>query len=191
MEWSFSWAPCRDATRYHVYVMGANAIYPIMDANTTETSARISDRGYIAPGNDKNWRWWVQAERKGAWTDPSPTQTFDVEPVNTDCAPPGAPTQVSPASGSVFDVFPRTATFTWQPVSQAATYTFYMEACAVGDTGCVGVTTFYAPIRGLTAPTYSIGNFVGAQPGRWRITASNAAGVEGQSSPWWTFRFTR
>jgi hypothetical protein len=191
IEWSFSWAACRDAARYHLYVIGGTATIPMVDVNTPDTSFNVSTLGYIAPGNDKGWRWWVQAERNGVWTDPSPPQIFDVEPVNTDCAALGAPTQLSPPSGSVFDVFPRTATFTWQGVSQAASYNFYMEACAAGDTACVGATITYPAVRGLTTPTYSISNFVGAQPGRWRVTATNASGVEGQTSPWWTFRFTR
>jgi len=191
LEWSFSWAGCRDATRYHVYVIGGTATIPIADVNISDTSFRISRRGYIAPGNDKGWRWWVQAERNGVWTDPSPPQTFDVEPVNTDCAALGAPMLMSPVTGSTFDVFPRTATFTWQALNQAATYNFYLEACLPVDTSCAGATTSYPVVRGLTAATYSISNFVGAQPGRWRVSATNASGVEGQPSPWWTFRFTR
>lgn len=191
IEWSFNWAGCRDATRYHLYVIGGTATYPLADVITANTSFDVSTRAYIATGNDKAWRWWVQAERDGVWTDPSPTRTFDVEPVNTDCAALGAPTQLSPASGSVFDTFPRAVTFAWQPLSQAASYNFYLEACLSGDTSCVGPTTSYPVVRGLTAPTYSISNFVGAQPGRWRVSATNASGVEGQASPWWTFRFTR
>lgn len=191
IEWSFDWAACRDATRYHLFVMGGTATIPMVDVMTAGTSFNVSTLGYIAAGNDKGWRWWVQAERNGVWTDPSPPWTFDVEPVNTDCTALGAPTQVSPASGAVFDTFPRALTFTWQAVSQAASYNFYVEACAAGDTNCAGTTIPYNPVRGLTAPTYSISNFVGAQPGRWRVSATNASGVEGQSSPWWTFRFTR
>ena len=33
--------------------------------------------------------------------------------------------------------------------------------------------------------------FVGAQPGRWRVWAVDAAGRPGRKSPWWEFRFTR
>lgn len=190
-EWHFGWSACREATRYHLYVIGGTATIPVADVYIAGTTFDISNTAYVAPGNDKGWRWWVQAERNGVWTDPSPPRTFDVEPVNTDCGALGAPTQVSPVSGSVFDTLPRTATFAWQPVGQAASYNFYMEACAPGDTGCAGTTTSYPPVRGLTAPAYSIGNFVGAQPGRWRVSATNAAGVEGTPSPWWTFRFTR
>jgi hypothetical protein len=34
-------------------------------------------------------------------------------------------------------------------------------------------------------------DFVGAQPGRWRVWALDKNGKPGQKSPWWTFHYTR
>jgi hypothetical protein len=32
-------------------------------------------------------------------------------------------------------------------------------------------------------------NFIGAQPGRWRVRGLDARGVAGPASPWRTFRY--
>ena len=102
-----------------------------------------------------------------------------------------APIQISPADGSVFDHYPRKTDLIWAEVPNARSYTVEID--------------FYSPnsgwrnrlhpdspwlARNITTTSYTF-NFVGAQPGRWRVWAVDADGQEGPKSEWWTFRYTR
>jgi hypothetical protein len=53
--------------------------------------------------NRFDWRWKVRTMVNGAWGPWSTERTFDVEPLDTDCAPECTPTLVSPANGSELD----------------------------------------------------------------------------------------
>lgn len=44
-----------------------------------------STLGYIIPGNAPHWKWKVRARVNGDWNDWSAEQSFEVEPVQTDC----------------------------------------------------------------------------------------------------------
>jgi hypothetical protein len=188
IDWTFRWGTCREATRYNLFVKLPTAANPTINIETSDTTYRSSGvGGIIAPGNDKGWTWQIRAFRKGAWTEFSSARLFDVELVNTDCQSLSAPTLVSPAHGSVFNFFPRPVTFVWNPVSGAVSYNFYLEFCLA--VGCTQWNSY--PAVRLTAPTYPLSNFVGAQPGRWRVTAVNGIGVESPPSAWWEFRFTQ
>jgi hypothetical protein len=48
----------------------------------------------------------------------------------------------------------------------------------------------HATVRGVTGTSYTF-NFVGAQPGRWRVSSVNGGGVAGPPSGWRQFRYTR
>jgi LysM repeat protein len=113
---------------------------------------------------------------------PSPTDT----PIPTTPAPLPAPVQLSPADGSVFSVFPRTTTLTWATVPGAATYNVETEYYDPGPCAC-WVT--WITQSGITQTSFTF-DFVGAQPGRWRVTAVDAAGVPGAASGWWGFTYT-
>jgi hypothetical protein len=52
----------------------------------------------------------------------------------------------------------------------------------------VGDTVVLA--RGVVGTQYTF-NFVGANPGRWRVSAIRADGAEGPKSPFRVFRYTR
>lgn len=91
-----------------------------------------------------------------------------------------APTQISPANEAVFNHYPRSTTLTWSAVSGAANYTIERQYCSP----CVD----YAPVTGLTSTSYTF-NFIGAQPGRWRVFAVDANGP-GPKSGWWGFSYT-
>jgi hypothetical protein len=41
----------------------------------------------------------------------------------------------------------------------------------------------------ITGTSYNF-NFVGKQPGRWRVWAVSATGEGGPKSGWWTFEYT-
>jgi hypothetical protein len=83
--WDFEWSVCPGATSYHIYVIGANAIYPIVDVETPYTTYRSEGTGYIADLNRLGWQWKVRAMQNGVWGEWSPVRTFDAEPVDSDC----------------------------------------------------------------------------------------------------------
>lgn len=93
-----------------------------------------------------------------------------------------APTQVSPADGTPFSHFPRSVTLVWQSVAGAAKYKVEIQYFSSGS------WTAY-PIVTVTDPTYTF-NFIGDQPGRWRVWAVDASDVDGPSSGWFGFDFS-
>jgi len=115
-------------------------------------------------------------------------------PVAVSLPAPGlvAPTQLSPANGSVFEHYPRTTRLQWSPVPGAATYTVEIDAYDPGSgrwfSDLAGKPWDLVP--NIKETSYSF-DFVGAQPGRWRVWAVDANGLEGPQSGWWEFRYTR
>ena len=190
IAWDFQWSECRGADRYHLFVIGASASIPVVDDDRVSTTSYESRRrAWIAPGNDQGWNWRLRARIDGNWRDWSASQVFDVEPVDADCAALPPPQQIAPPDGAVFDHFPRTTTLEWALVPQAASYSLDLESCQ--NPSCLeGQTNAYPPVIGLTSASYTF-NFVGAQPGRWRVWAVNASGAPGSKGGWREFRFTR
>jgi len=109
--------------------------------------------------------------------------------------PPGStlevPQQVSPADGSVFNNYPRTTTLEWTSVSNAASYTVELDCyhCCEANKWCSDVGKTWIIVPNLQTTSYTF-QFVGAQPGRWRVWAVDASGREGAKSPWREFRYT-
>ena len=103
-----------------------------------------------------------------------------------------APVQVSPSKGTVFNHFPRTTKLVWRPVAGASSYTVEIDCfhCCQKDKWCTEVGRTYKIQRNLTTTSYTF-DFVGAQPGRWRVWAVGANGQSGVKSGWWEFRYTR
>ena len=107
-----------------------------------------------------------------------------------------APLQISPPNGSVFDHVPRTTTLEWEDVPHDPytdiTYCVEIDCyhCCGWNTWCTDVgVTFYEVVCGLHKTWYTF-DFVGAQPGRWRVWAVES-GQEGAKSGWWEFRYTQ
>lgn len=99
-----------------------------------------------------------------------------------------APIQNSPADGTVFSTYPRMTTLQWSSVTGAASYTVEHSYCS--SAGCNDWAVDYGPVTGLTTNSYTY-EFVGAQPGRWRVWAVDANGNAGPKSGWWGFSYTR
>ena len=97
-----------------------------------------------------------------------------------------APKQLSPADGQVFSHYPRTTTLEWSAVPDATSYMVEIEFCS--PAGCDDWSVEYDPVT-VTTTSYTF-NFVGAQPGRWRVWAVSN-GQESPKSDWWGFRYTR
>lgn len=118
------------------------------------------------------------------WTWPSRFRaTFKiVEPKWT--PPLAAPTQISPLNNNTFYHYPRRTVLKWEPVPRATSYTVEVD---------YKYRNTWSPSRrksDIKATSY-VFNFVGAQPGRWRVWAVGAGGKVGAKSGWWEFRYRR
>lgn len=96
------------------------------------------------------------------------------------------PKQKSPMNGAVFSNYPRTTTLTWSPVSGAVNYGVEVQYGAPDYTSW----SPFSSKTDLRTTSYTF-DFVGAQPGRWRVWAIDANGQASAKSDWWTFRYTR
>jgi hypothetical protein len=100
-----------------------------------------------------------------------------------------SPIPIQPANGIVFNHFPRATMLQWHPMPQAASYIVEVQMFNPFNGRWVE-----EPQSVLTATVYETSysfNFVGAQPGRWRVRAVNGEGFESQTSQWQEFRYTR
>lgn len=104
-----------------------------------------------------------------------------------------APIQLSPADNVKLDYTPRITKLEWSPVEGATTYTVEIDYCRGGreyEKECINPQPFKLedtpPMNGIVKTTYEF-NFLGAQPGRWRVWAVDKKGREGFKSPWRAF----
>lgn len=99
-----------------------------------------------------------------------------------------APQQITPLDGTIFYHYPRTTSLVWFPVAGASGYEVAVEFCTPEDWNIC----YSYPIvtLGSLQTTYTF-DFVGAQPGRWRVWAINADGSDGLKSGWSYFRYTQ
>lgn len=101
------------------------------------------------------------------------------------------PILISPADGTVSDIYPRTITLTWSPVAGASKYLVEIMACSsTSPDTCFSHPMIEQTSRETASTSYTF-NFVGAQPGKWRVSIIDANGVLGTPSAWWKFRFTK
>jgi hypothetical protein len=100
--------------------------------------------------------------------------------------------QISPEDGIVFEHYPRTTTLEWMSVPGAKSYTVEVDCyhCCIRSRWCADIGEKYRVEKNLTATSYTF-NFVGAQPGRWRVTAVGESGRTIIQTDWWEFRYTR
>ncbi|MCK5058703.1 MAG: hypothetical protein KAT34_18785 [Candidatus Aminicenantes bacterium] len=94
------------------------------------------------------------------------------------------PKQVAPVDGIVFHHYPRRTTLKWTAVPGARSYTVEHQFKS-GNTWSGSVIV---PIIRTNGYTF---NFVGAQPGRWRVWAIRSNGLATPKTGWWHFRYTR
>lgn len=95
-----------------------------------------------------------------------------------------APRLLSPAPGAVFDHYPRQTTVVWSEVPGAASYKVEWEYESDGS------WSNPSPPITVQEPVATF-QFVGAQPGRWRVWPVDPSGHEGPKSDWREFRYTR
>lgn len=102
-----------------------------------------------------------------------------------------APVLLTPADGTTFNKgFPRNTLFTWAAVPGAKKYVVELMACSNGKPNDCFVWPVDKPKHIVASTSFTFG-FVGAQPGKWRVTAIGANGVTGTPSEWWTFRYSK
>lgn len=194
MTWEFAWSACPSAESYHLWVQKSGAAKAVVDnATLTAATYREESRSYVADGNRSDWRWRVRSRQQGNWGDWTPERSFDVEPLDNDCpqGPVGLPQQLAPADGSVFSHYPRNLTLTWAPAAGAARYAVEVDCyhCCGLNQWCADVGRSWWLESSVNPTSYSL-VFAGAQAGRWRVWAIDAAGRQGPKTGWWEFRFT-
>ncbi len=93
------------------------------------------------------------------------------------------PSPISPASGTVFNRYPRRTLLRWSPVKGAASYMVEVEY----------QDTKWEPFiqKSTGKATRFEFEFVGKQLGRWRVWAVGSDGTEGRKSSWWIFKYTK
>jgi hypothetical protein len=90
-----------------------------------------------------------------------------------------------------FDHFPRFTTLVWRPALGAVSYDVEYESgngCTTGTAVCAT----WAPHSGSPATTSNLGyvfEFMGAQPGRWRVVAHGVLGGVISTSEWVYFNY--
>jgi len=176
---------------------GPSTIYPVVTVINAGTSVSVAGK------SASNWgEWWqVNSEKGACWVsgsmgtfsgDSNQIMVADAPPTPapptiTPVPPPPpqlpAPNLISPANNSVFDFWPRTTTLQWTPVAGAVKYLLLREYCQPD----LSICTAYPPVE--TTGTSWTFNFVGAQPGRWRVSAIDSNGREGNISETWYFRY--
>ena len=94
----------------------------------------------------------------------------------------GTPQQLAPNPGSVFNYYPRKTVIQWNAVQGAAYYKVEIQY----------FDTSWKPLIGSNSneTSYTF-DFVGAQPGRWRVWAVGSNGQESARSGWWEFKYTK
>jgi hypothetical protein len=135
----------------------------------------------------------ITAALVGCTSDPEVTgPTGPTTPV-ADLTPPAIPAQLTPAPNTTFNHYPRNTTLAWSAVSDPSgpvTYRVEVEYChgSVYDpSSCTPRTDWCA--GALSGTTCSF-NFVGMQPGRWRVRAVDNAGNQSAYSDWSSFAFS-
>lgn len=90
-------------------------------------------------------------------------------------------TLVSPANGTVYCHFPRNTQLVWNPVVCATSYKVEVEYQLCGN--------WYPFINQTTNCPYFCFDFIGAQEGRWRVTALDNCGNVIATSDYWCFTY--
>ena len=106
-----------------------------------------------------------------------------------------APIQIAPEPEAKLDRFPRTTRLEWKPVEGAVSYTVEVDSCPRIDSSkedCVSPQPHLVrgnpDPSGLLDTSYEF-NFIGANPGRWRVWAVDKEGRAGFKSPWRKFTY--
>jgi len=83
ITWQFDWSDVPGATNYHLWVMGDDAAFPVINREELESPEfrHVSPGSYIIDRHRRGWRWKVRAKIDGQWQSWSQERTFDVQPL--------------------------------------------------------------------------------------------------------------
>ena len=178
------WEPVTGAVSYLVesaYLSGSTWVsYP---AVTVSGNSNASDTFTFV--GDQKGRWRVTAfdgtnySAASAWW----TFSFNTTPQME------TPILTNPAANVVFDQYPRNITLSWKMVPAAAGYKLEIAYCTADK-----VTCWNYPAVSITDPIMSdyTFSFVGAQPGKWRVTTLGGSSYrDSAASAWRWFSFTQ
>lgn len=93
--------------------------------------------------------------------------------------------------GKTYNHFPRKMVLSWKKAQGAVKYFVEVDCyhCCKSGKWCSEVGGKYKTFT--TASLSQAFNFVGAQPGRWRVTAINSRGIKSAPSRWCNFKFSK
>ncbi len=77
-KWLFGWHGCTEASRYHLYVIGPNALNPIVNKNNLTAATYQYQRSHNGIKKLEGWTWKVRAYVDGKWGEWSDERVFDV-----------------------------------------------------------------------------------------------------------------
>lgn len=176
------WNPVTSAVSYLVesaFLSGSTWVaYPgVTVSGNTNTFYTFSFVG------DQKGRWRVTAFDGTNYSPASAWRTFSF---NTSPQM-ETPILTNPAANAVFDQYPRTITLSWKMVPAASGYSLEIAYCQAGEINCVSypAVTIMDPL----ASDYTF-SFVGAQPGKWRVTALGSSPYRNSAASawrWFTF----
>jgi serine/threonine protein kinase len=119
-----------------------------------------------------------------------PAPPVKVEPKEE--PPPIAPNLLSPADQVMINAFPRNTQLTWTSVPGAVKYRVQVQCSApIPGADWFDLPYFLAPEYQETPDTVFRFEFVGRQPGRWRVWAVDNKGREGARSIWRYFDYVK
>jgi len=181
---TLAWQPVTSADSYLVeraFASGSSwTAYPPVTVSGNSNSFYTFD--FIG---DQKGRWRVSAINGTTFSSPSGWWTFSyiTKPQMA------TPVLTNPANNQIFGHYPRTLTLSWKMAPAAAGYKLEIAFCDANRVTCSN----YPPVT-ITDPLRSdyTFNFVGAQPGKWRVTTLGGS-LYGDSaaSAWRWFSFTQ
>ena len=180
---TLAWRPVTGATSYLVeraYKSGTTwTAYP----SVTVTGIYNTSYTFDFVG-DQSGRWRVTAYAGTTPSIPSSWRTFSY--LTRPQMP--TPTLVSPANNVIFDNYPRWLTLSWKMIPAAAGYRLEIEYCLADMVTCSAPTAIV--LSGELTSYYTF-QFVGMQPGKWRVTALGGSTYrDSAASGWHWFSFT-
>jgi hypothetical protein len=183
-----------DTGQYKIFVPAYPYNLSIRSPDYQEWVQFDAQNPIVNPGSSKNL-YVEMMPQFGAFANSLEDKNWQLSPLLA------APVQVAPAVNAKFAQYPRTTTLHWNPVEGAALYAVEVDYCQSSQNlnECLQpnplIFSFDAPSKPLsqstTVETTFTFNFVGAQPGRWRVWAVDKNGRKGLKSPWRLFVYAR
>jgi len=180
---TLTWNPVVGAISYKVereYYGGTWVAYPPVTVVAPDGNNASYTFDFVG---DQQGRWRVSAFNGSIYSAPASWRTFSY----ITRAQMATPTLTSPASNQAFYHWPRTTTVAWKMAPAATGYVVEIMYCLFDRVTCWP----YAPVA-ITDPehAYYTFEFVGSQPGKWRVTTRGGPTyLDSAPSAWRWFSF--